>query len=104
MRADLNDGQDVFLDGHVRAFSHFGGVPDRIRYDNLKAAVTKILRGRHRLEAERFVALRSHYGFDSFFCQPGIRALMRRAAWRPRSAGSVVAIWFRSPGPGRWPS
>ena len=70
-RAYLNEGQEVFLDGHVRAFEHFGGVPARIRYDNLKAAVEKILRGRDRLESERFVALRSHYGFDSFFCQPG---------------------------------
>jgi transposase len=72
-RAYLNEGQEVFLDGHVRAFEHFGGAPARIRYDNLKAAVEKILRGRDRLESERFVALRSHYGFDSFFCQPGIK-------------------------------
>jgi hypothetical protein len=46
-------------------------VPGRIRYDNLKPAVTRVLRGRDRAEAERFIALRSHYGFDSFFCQPG---------------------------------
>lgn len=63
--------QEAFLDGHVRAFDHFGGVPERIRYDNLKPAVVKILKGRDRQEAERFVALRSHYGFDSFFCIPG---------------------------------
>jgi transposase len=72
-RAYLNECQAVFLDGHVRGFEHFGGVPDRIRYDNLKAAVTKVLKGRTRIEAERFIALRSHYGFDSFFCQPGIK-------------------------------
>jgi transposase len=63
--------QEAFLDGHVRAFDHFGGVPGRIRYDNLKPAVVKILKGRDRKEAERFVALRSHYRFDSFFCIPG---------------------------------
>jgi transposase len=72
-RAYLNEAQEVFLDGHVRAFEHFGGVPGRIRYDNLKAAVEKVLRGRDRVESDRFVALRSHYGFDSFFCQPGIK-------------------------------
>ena len=72
-RAYLNEGQEVFLDGHIRAFEHFNGVPARIRYDNLKAAVEKVLRGRDRLESERFVALRSHYGFDSFFCQPGVK-------------------------------
>ena len=72
-RAYLNECQAVFLDGHVRGFEHFDGVPERIRYDNLKAAVTKVLKGRTRVEAERFVTLRSHYGFDSFFCQPGIK-------------------------------
>jgi transposase len=72
-RAYLSEGQEVFLDGHVRAFEHFGGVPERIRYDNLKAAVARMLRGRGRVESDRFVALRSHYGFDSFFCQPGVK-------------------------------
>ena len=72
-RAYLNEAQEVFLDGHVRAFEHFGGVPGRIRYDNLKAAVERVLKGRDRIESDRFVALRSHYGYDSFFCQPGIK-------------------------------
>jgi len=72
-RAYLNEAQEVFLDGHVHAFEHFGGVPKRIRYDNLKAAVERVLKGRDRIESDRFVALRSHYGFDSFFCQPGIK-------------------------------
>lgn len=72
-RAYLNEAQEVFLDAHTLAFAHFGGVPRRIRYDNLKAAVTRVLKGRDRLESERFVALRSHYRFDSFFCQPGIK-------------------------------
>lgn len=65
--------QEAFLEGHVLAFDHFGGVPGRIRYDNLKPAVTRILKGRDRDEAERFVALRSTYGFESFFCQPGVK-------------------------------
>ena len=62
----------MFLDGHVRAFEMFGGVPERIRYDNLKAAVVRVLKGRDRGESDRFTALRSHYGFESFFCRPGI--------------------------------
>jgi transposase len=71
-RIYLNQAQQVFLDGHVRAFEHFGGIPSlRIRYDNLKPAVVRVLRGRDRQETERFIALRSHYGFDSFFCIPG---------------------------------
>jgi hypothetical protein len=43
-----------------------------VRYDNLKPAVVRILRGRDRVENERFVTLRSHYGFDAFFCEPGV--------------------------------
>lgn len=64
--------QEAFLEGHVLAFEYFGGVPGRIRYDNLKPAVIRVLKGRDRTESERFTALRSHYGFDSFFCRPGI--------------------------------
>jgi transposase len=67
-----NQAQESFLEGHVRAFEHFGGVPGRIRYDNLKPAVVRVLRGRDRAESERFIALRSQYGFDSFFCRPGV--------------------------------
>lgn len=70
--AFANQAQEAFLEGHVRAFSHFGGVPRRIRYDNLKAAVISVLLGRERLENDSFIALRSHYGFDSFFCLPGV--------------------------------
>ena len=64
--------QEAFLEGHMLAFEYFGGVPGRIRYDNLKPAVIRVLKGRDRTESERFTALRSHYGFDSFFCRPGI--------------------------------
>jgi transposase len=69
--AFTTQGQEAFLQGHVLAFAHFGGVPARIRYDNLRPAVTKVLKGRNRTESDRFIALRSHYGFDSFFCRPG---------------------------------
>lgn len=63
--------QEAFLDGHVRAFHHFQGVPHRIAYDNLKAAVQKVLTGHTRVEQERFVAFRSHYLYTSHFCTPG---------------------------------
>jgi transposase len=71
--AFLGEDQAALLEGHVAAFERLGGVPARIRYDNLPAAVVKVLRGRARVEADRFVALRSHHGFDSFFCEPGER-------------------------------
>jgi transposase len=69
--AFATQAQEAFLEGHVLAFESLGGVPGRIRYDNLKPAVVRVLKGRDRDVAGRFVALRSHYGFDSFFCIPG---------------------------------
>jgi transposase len=63
--------QQAFLEAHVAAFDYFAGVFKRIRYDNLTSAVKKVLRGRRRIETERFIALRSHYLFESFFCLPG---------------------------------
>jgi transposase len=70
--AFATQAQEAFLEGHVLAFAHFGAVPARVRYDNLKPAVVRVLRGRDRAESERFIALRSHYGFDPFYCRPGI--------------------------------
>ena len=70
-RLYANQAQEAFLDGHVRAFSALGGCARRVRYDNLSPAVAKVLRGRSRQETERFIALRSHYLFESFFCIPG---------------------------------
>lgn len=70
--AFATQAQEAFLEGHVLAFAHFGSVPARIRYDNLKPAVVRVLRGRDQAESERFIALRSHYGFDAFYCRPGV--------------------------------
>lgn len=64
--------QQAFLEGHVEAFSWFGGVFCEVRYDNLGSAVKQVLRGRRRVETDRFVALRSHYLFESMFTTPGI--------------------------------
>jgi hypothetical protein len=62
--------QEAFLLGHVLAFAHYGGVPHRISYDNLKVAVQQILVGRDRIEQTDFVRFRSHDLFDSRFCTP----------------------------------
>jgi transposase len=71
-RASLSQGQEAFLEGHVYAFDRLGGVPlDKIRYDNLKPAVSRVLFGRTRQETQRWVAFRSTYGFDAFYCLPG---------------------------------
>ena len=74
-RVYSTEGQEAFLEGHIDAFETIGGIPTRhIRYDNLTSAVTKVIygNGRRRTENPRWVLFRSHYGFDSFYCQPGI--------------------------------
>ena len=63
--------QISFLDGHVRAFAHFDGVPARVAYDNLRAAVVRILVGGARTLTPRFAALASHYLLEACFCRPG---------------------------------
>jgi transposase len=71
-RVSLSQGQEAFLESHVYAFDRLGGVPlEQIRYDNLKPAVSRVLFGRTRVESDRWVAFKSHYGFDSFYCRPG---------------------------------
>jgi transposase len=62
--------QQAFLDAHEHAFNYFQGVFAVLRYDNLKAAVKKILRGYQREETARFIAFRSHWRFSSEFCSP----------------------------------
>jgi transposase len=63
--------QEAFLSGHVCAFAHFGGVPHRISYDNLGAAIKPLIHGRIREEQRAFMAFRSCYLFDSHYCTPG---------------------------------
>ena len=65
-----NQSQEAFFEGHVRAFDFLGGVPGQLVYDNLKTAVNKVLKGRDREEQVSFVAFRSHYLFESRFCNP----------------------------------
>jgi hypothetical protein len=38
----------------------------------LGSAVKKVLRGRQRVQTDRFIAMRSHYLFDAIFATPGI--------------------------------
>jgi transposase len=62
--------QQAFFEAHEHAFHFFGGVFGVLRYDNLKLAVKKIMRGFRREETARFIAFRSHWRFVSEFCTP----------------------------------
>jgi len=61
--------QQAFLEAHELGFGYFGGIFRRLRYDNLKSAVKKILRGYQREETSRLIAFRSHWGLT--FDAPG---------------------------------
>ncbi|MFB3789561.1 MAG: IS21 family transposase [bacterium] len=62
--------QTSFLEGHVRAFGYFQGVPLRCIYDNLSAAVKKIARPQRELTS-RFQALVSYYLVEPCFTRVG---------------------------------
>jgi len=68
-----HETQQAFLEAHVDAFAFLGGVPAVVRYDNLGSAVKQILKGRRRVETDRFIALRSHYLFESAFTIAGVK-------------------------------
>jgi hypothetical protein len=64
-------------------------VPHHIAYDNLRAAVRKILVGSDRALSARFEALGAHYVFESSFCQPrtgdekcGVEAQGKTIRWQ----------------------
>src|SRR5512147_690849 len=73
---------EAFLEGHVRAFAFFGGVPRRISYDNSRIAVARITGGRDRQVTDAFLMLKSHHLFESHFC------LVRR----PNEKGHVETL------------
>src|ERR1700689_44408 len=69
-RAYPNATQQALLEAHEYAFDYFGGVFQKLRYDNMTSLVKKILRGRQRIETDRIIAFRSHRGYQSEYCNP----------------------------------
>lgn len=65
-----SQNQDCFLEGLKRFFHHIGGVPRRIRFDNLTPAVKKILPHGNRELTKGFERFVLHYGFEYEFCNP----------------------------------
>jgi transposase len=61
---------EAFLEGRVRAFAYFGGVPTRILYDNTKIAVAQIPGGEERQRTRPFSEFQSYYLFADKFGRP----------------------------------
>ena len=66
-----NQQQEALFEGHKEAFDFFGGVPHTIWYDQLSQVVKRTLAGNKPQEQETFIAFRSHYLFQSRFCNRG---------------------------------
>ena len=71
LRAYPRENTESFCDGHVSAFSFFGGVPSDILYDNTKIAVSKVIGNKDRKKTKAFTELQSHYLFKDHFARPG---------------------------------
>lgn len=62
--------QEMVFDAHDKAFSFFGGVPQRMVHDNLKTVVDTIFVGKERQFNHCFLALSNHYLFEPVACTP----------------------------------
>jgi len=60
---------ESYWEGHARAFEFFGGVANRISYDNSKVMVIKIIGAHKRELTDGFLKLQSHYLFKEHFCR-----------------------------------
>ena len=69
-KAYTNATQQALLEAHEQAFTYFNGVFRTLRYDNMTSVVKKILRGRQRVETERILSFRSHWRYQSEYCNP----------------------------------
>jgi transposase len=85
VRAYLLQTHEMLFDAHNHAFRVFGGVPKRGIYDNMKTAVDKVLTGKQRQVNARFLAMVSHYVFETTFCNPA--AGWEKGADREKGSG-----------------
>ncbi len=91
-----------FLAAHVAAFTHFAGVVAAVTYDNLTAAVGKVLvGGSARLLRPRFAALAAHYAFEPRFPPSRRRAATTRAGSSAAADTFDGSTWCRCRKAGR---
>ena len=100
--AFATQAQEAFLEGHVLAFEYFGAVPGRIRYDNLKPAVTGSCGAGTAWRPSGSSRCARITGSTRSSASPASRARTRRAGSRVRSAGSADGTWCPSPRWRRW--
>ncbi|WP_434133800.1 hypothetical protein KIAC18_002128 [Sporomusa sphaeroides] len=62
------ENQECFLEGLKQIFAQVGGVPKRIWFDNLSAAVISIEKDGQCKCTDAFLRFAAHYRFDAVFC------------------------------------
>lgn len=65
------ENRECLMEGLINFFSHVGGVPHRIWFDNPATIVTKIFEDGERVLNETFARFKNHYGFTAAFCNVG---------------------------------
>jgi len=70
MQVFQSENQECLLTGLKRIFYHIGGVPVRLRCDNMTTAVVQILEGSERVIADGFYRFMLHHRFSADFCTP----------------------------------
>jgi len=65
-----SENQECLLEGLKRVFAHIGGVPIRLRCDNMTTAVAQVLEGAERILTDGFQRFKLHYRFEADFCNP----------------------------------
>lgn len=68
--AFYRQNEESFLEGHIKAFEFFGGIPKRIIFDNARVAVKEGF-GAHAKVQDRYKAFSAHYAFGNDFCNIG---------------------------------
>ncbi|UJF33770.1 IS21 family transposase [Paenibacillus hexagrammi] len=64
------ENQECFLEGMKQCFTQMGGVPRRVWFDNLSAAVVHIEKHGERQLTEGFQRFCAHYRMEAVFCNP----------------------------------
>jgi transposase len=59
---------ETFIQGHINAFNYFGGIPQYVKIDNLKAAILKA-NFYEPIYQELYKNFASHYGFHPLPCR-----------------------------------
>ncbi|MFC1856354.1 IS21 family transposase [Thermodesulfobacteriota bacterium] len=71
LKAYPTEGFEAVADGHVSAYDFFCGVPPEHLYDNPSTLIKAVFIDGKRGYTDNFLNLRSHYVFESRFCNVG---------------------------------